>query len=252
MLQEATDVPPGRLLALLGQALKWQQSIGQVPLAGGRFDLLAGKAAKGEGGGAAAARGERPCVAPARRTRVGSKKSHSECVAVSADGAFLVAGTSDGFIEVLDVATGKMRTDLQFQADDAFMMHDDSVLCVAFSRDSELLASGSLDGVIKVWRVRTGQLLRIFTAAHAGSTNSVMFSRDNSHVLSAGSDGLVRVHGLKSGRMIKEMRGHDGSVVRAVYGADMSRVYSGARDGSIKVRPPRRRARLRPRICSYR
>ena len=29
------------------------------------------------------------------------------------------------------------------QADDAFMMHDESVLCAAFSRDSEMLATGS-------------------------------------------------------------------------------------------------------------
>ena len=49
-----------------------------------------------------------------------------------------------------DFLTGKLKRDLQFQADEQFMMHDTAVLALAFSRDSELLASASQDGKIKV------------------------------------------------------------------------------------------------------
>ena len=45
--------------------------------------------------------------------------------------------------------TGRLKKDLQFQADEQFMMHDTAVLALAFSRDSELLASASQDGKIK-------------------------------------------------------------------------------------------------------
>ena len=48
-----------------------------------------------------------------------------------------------------DFLTGRLKKDLQFQADEQFMMHDTAVLALAFSRDSELLASGSQDGKIK-------------------------------------------------------------------------------------------------------
>ena len=48
--------------------------------------------------------------------------------------------------------SGKLKKDLQFQADEQFMMHDTAVLALAFSRDSELLVSGSQDGKIKVIR----------------------------------------------------------------------------------------------------
>ena len=51
--------------------------------------------------------------------------------------------------QVWDFLTGRLKKDLQFQADEQFMMHDTAVLALAFSRDSELLASGSQDGKIK-------------------------------------------------------------------------------------------------------
>ena len=53
-------------------------------------------------------------------------------------------------VQVWDFVSGKLRKDLQFQAEEQFMMHDGAVLAMGFSSDSQLLASGAQDGKIKV------------------------------------------------------------------------------------------------------
>jgi len=138
-------------------------------------------------------------------------------------------------LEAFDFESGKLKKDLKYQAEDDFMMHEDSVLTVAFSRDSELVASGAQDGKIKVWRLKTGACLRKFERAHTKGVTCVVFSRDGTQLVSSSFDTLVRVHGLKSGKTLKEFRGHTSFVNDVVYSLDGGRILSGSSDGTIKV-----------------
>lgn len=104
-----------------------------------------------------------------------------------------MTGSVDGFIEVWNFITGKIRKDLAYQANDHFMMHDGAVLALTFSKDSEMLASGSQDGQIKVWQLRSGKCLRKFEQAHTAGITSLAFGpRDQSHILSTSYDETVR------------------------------------------------------------
>jgi WD40 repeat-containing protein SMU1 len=200
LISEISAVAPSRLLSLLGQALRFQQAQGILPK-GHTVDLFRGSRRN--------LKRDREEKVPTRQAGLikFSEESHPETVAFSPDGVSMATGSADGFVEIWDYESCKLRKDLEYQANDELMMHPGQpILCSSFNKDGELLATGGGDGEVKVWRIATGSCVKRFTKAHSQGITSISFSKDSFQILSTSFDSLVRIHGLKSGKMLKEFR----------------------------------------------
>jgi WD40 repeat-containing protein SMU1 len=105
---EVTTAPPSRLLALLGQALKWQKQNGTIK-PGDALDVFRGEQRL------TVVSKEETFPTELHRTIKLGKKNHAESVVCSPDGQTLAVGSADGFIELYDWNTGKLRLDLSYQ-----------------------------------------------------------------------------------------------------------------------------------------
>jgi hypothetical protein len=156
-------------------------------------------------------------------------------VALSSDGAFLAAGTSEGEVALWRVAD---RTPLV-----AVHGHAGTVYGVALSQDGRLLASGSQDETVRLWETPSGRLLATLPG-HTGGVNRVALSADGRLLVSAGFDGTVRLWdtGLASpdrgGQLLATLRGHTSAVVGVALGEDGQLLASGSWDGTVRLWEP--------------
>jgi WD40 repeat protein/transcriptional regulator with XRE-family HTH domain len=147
-------------------------------------------------------------------------------VAVSGDGASLVAGTSTGEVWLWRVAD---RTPLL-----AVQGHAGSVYGIAASADGRLLASGSENGRVRLWEAPDGRLLASLEG-HTGGIRGLALSADGRLVASASWDGTVRLWAAPEGRLLTTLEGHSGGVWGVAIGSEGRLVASGGQDGSVRL-----------------
>jgi len=201
-------------------------------------------------------------------TILGEAFSYPSSLALSADGAYLAAGTASGevcwwrmadrtLLAILPGHTGPIfsvamsgdgrliasggvdgTVELWEAASGVSMAAlrgaTGGVTGVALSGDGWLAASGSVDGTVRLWEAESGRLLATLHG-HAGGVRGVALSEDGRLVVSGGVDGTVRVWEAESGRTLATLDGHDGGVYSVALSGDGRLVASGGYDGTIRL-----------------
>ena len=193
----------------------------------------------------------------------------ARAVALSPDGATLIAGSNDaveGTIGIWDLATGTRTGTLGGRGWVGFMAisPDGGTLAsgpsdsgielwnlrtgthtatlegltsyctsVAFSPDGKALVSGEEDGYVRLWDLETGN--NPVTFSHSEEVRSVSFSPDGSTVASASADGTVRLWDTVSGANSAILEGEAQQISSVTYSSDAAILASGATQGRITV-----------------
>ena len=113
-------------------------------------------------------------------TVLGEAFSYPTSLALSADGAYLAAGTASGEVCWWRVADRTLLATLPG--------HAGAVWGVALSGDGRLVASGGVDGTVRLWEAESGRPLATLHG-HAGGVCGVALSGDGRLVASGGSTG---------------------------------------------------------------
>jgi WD40 repeat protein len=116
--------------------------------------------------------------------------------------------------------------------------HSGPVLALAVSPDGKWLCSASVDQTIRVWDTAAWQLVRSLNN-HLGAVHSLAFrpttedSRPD-YLASSSEDGTVRVWQPAIGRMVRIV-GHGMPVYCLAWNSDGSGLYTGAKDGCVRL-----------------
>ncbi len=104
-----------------------------------------------------------------------SKNDEINSIDISSNGAFLVSGGDDGYVEVWDLKTHKLIHKLQSSSKDIF--------AVAISSDGKKIASGGAEKVIDIWNRASGeQIARL--EGHQDSISNLSFIDFNRKIVS--------------------------------------------------------------------
>jgi len=207
---------------------------------GARLGLLSGNAGlpnclavSGDGSSLALAGNDRRvCLADLTSTEkafveVGTHRSYVLCLAFSPDGAALISGSEDGYVQLWDVAGRKA------QLEQPLRQHTGAVNAAAWSPDGRHVATGSGDGSIKVWNAQTREV--VLQQGHPGPVYCIAFTPDGNSLLTGGEDGGMRVWNLKSRPEPLVLSGHERWVPALSISGDGRWLASSSSDGTARL-----------------
>jgi WD40 repeat protein len=139
-------------------------------------------------------------------------------------GRWLVVGTDDGSVHVLDERGRELAT---------ARGHKDDITAISFSRDGHRFVTASADHDARIWDAETGRLLHVLRA-HFAVVSDARFSDDGRWIVTAGP-GKAAIWDAQTGRRLLFLRGHDGILRSAAFRPETHAVVTVGEDRTIRT-----------------
>lgn len=238
------QVPPGRLISLLQQALAFQiMSSRHAPIVTPRIGTLLDDY-------------ESVVIPNAPCRRYAAHEGNVKCVTFIGDeGGALVSGSSDNSCRIWDTASGRCRAVLNG--------HRSRIWDVSASPDGRLVASASGDSCIRIWDTTSIAENNNFAATvaeesaldhhhrndddglegieclnvlkhHDKDVYSVEFHPRGNAIACGGYDRSIRLYDVETGNVLKRFDGHRGAISSVTFNARGNMIVSGSKDNTIK------------------
>jgi hypothetical protein len=140
----------------------------------------------------------------------------------SPEGRRLAVYDSEGWLRVLDVATGKEVFALQVARG-----------VPAWSPKGDRLALAAADGAVKILDAATGKQVAEVPRSHG--SRAIAWAPDGRRIAAGSGDGKVPVYDAANGKEVYALTGHEGPVLAVGWSGNGRQLASGGTDGKVKV-----------------
>lgn len=224
LMSQVECIPSGRLVTLLGDAMRFQAQTREPSINREKFDVLRG-----------AFHSDTTMTFVSAIVAQISIPAGSipEAIVFHPRGSYLVVGSSDGLIEVYSDVNWNLALDLTYQNRGEFLIHDACVTALSFDSTGSMLVSGDKTGQVCLWDFKSGKRLKQFQSSPRGAVTCLKLDSGSSRIYVSSDDACVRIHGIKSGAVLKEFTFVDSISSHGRF--SRSDFYTGGSDGILRI-----------------